>query len=187
MVLRRCPAQEEINRYAAANNWARIADSTTDSAKPRREIVWKIAPATTLLYVEDDMSPNCFVVVGSGTASMANSAANRVYEELRPWSLQDLTHQVDESRNPLAFGRALTRLGIAAPHDFDPGVYDRMVNGLRHADERVRDMSIWATTYSPWPEYRPVLADIAAHDEVDKLRERAQLVLDAMDATGVPE
>lgn len=183
MVLRKCPFEQDIERYAQKVGWARVSEAGgSGQVKSRREVTWKAGPATRLHYVEDDMSPNCFVYVGSGTANMASSKGQEVYEKFYPWSLQDLVDQVEVASHPLELGQAVLRLGIAAPYQFDPGVFERVQIGLRNSDERVRDMSLWATTYSPWPEYRPLLAEIADYDRVEKLRERARLTLEAFDA-----
>lgn len=131
------------------------------------------------------MSTNCFIFVASANESATSTVGQMVYQALRPWSLQDLANDVDSAPGPIELGQAILRLGIAAPYAFDLGVFERIRLGLTHADERVRDMSLWATTYSPWPQYRGALAEIATHDVAVRLRERAQMTLDAFDAGGV--
>jgi hypothetical protein len=137
MILRECPFEEDIERYAQGVGWTRTGETVgSGQVKSRREVTWKAGPATRLYYVEDDMSPNCFVYVGSGTANMASSTGQEVYEKFHPWSLQDLAYQVDVASLPPELGQAILRLAIAAPYQFDPEVFERVAIGLTNSDSK---------------------------------------------------
>lgn len=185
MVLRGLPAEEEVTELAEGNGWPKLQDTGSPEEGGQREVTWQAAPATTLHYVEDGASSSSYVYVKGEQPQLTTSIGSTVEQELHPWRLLDLWRRVDVAKDPVRLGLALLRLGVAAPHSYEEGTFERIRRGLTHEDERTRDMSVWAITYSPWPEYLSLLEDIAAHDPVPTLRERAELVIEAYGAAGV--
>jgi hypothetical protein len=56
------------------------------------------------------------------------------------------------------------------------------LNILRFAQKWVREAAVWATAYSPWPQYRPLLKATAQSDPEENLRRDAFAVLAGFDA-----
>lgn len=188
MVLRKPSAEEEVRQFAESNSWTLVSDRPGDAeAGQRRELVWEAGPEAQVTYSQDDMSPSSFVTASSASANLTSSLGRWLEEELRPWRVKDLSRLVDVAKDPVRIGLAVLRLGLGAPYEYDEAVFQRMSRGLTHEDGRTRDMAIWATTYSPWPQYRPLLRYIAEHDPEPDLRERARFTLDSYDAVGVPK
>jgi hypothetical protein len=184
MLLRSCPYEEELDAFARSHGWRRT--STSDTPSGRHEAEWSTGDNyTTLRYVKDEMAPYCYFYVAGSDPEPVGDAAMQAYEGLQPLVLSDIIPEVDAASAPLQLGQALLRLGIVAPLDLDPDVLERIVGGLSHPDGRVRTMALWATTYSPWAEYRPMIAAIAGSDPDSRLRERARMTLEAFDASGV--
>ena len=184
MLLRGCPYEDELDAFAELHGWQRT--SASDALSGRREVEWSTGDNdTTLRYVKDEMSPNCYFYVAGSDPAPVGDAAMQAYEELQPLVQSDVIPQVDAAPGPLQLGQALLRLGIVAPLESDPDVLERIVGGLSHPDGRVRTMALWATTYSPWAEYRPAITAIAESDPESLLRERARVTLEAFDAAGV--
>ena len=190
MVLRTCPGWLAVEALADAQGWPLAEDRTTASEiGERREARWDVRPAATVRYVEDHMSPHCWVVVGSPLANRTQSLAQIVFESLDPCSLQECERLVETATSAQNLVASILRLGIAAPYKFDYSVYTLIAAGLTCPDERggipVRSAAMWATTYSPYREYRRLLEEIAHRDPAEELRGRAQLVLEAFAANGV--
>jgi hypothetical protein len=185
MVLRSSSA-DDVRAFAEENSWILVLNQPADpDSGVRRELVWEAAPRVRMTYVEDDMSGNSFVTVGGEDPNLTSSIGGWVEEQLHPWRLKDLCRLVDVARDPVRVGLAVLRLALGAPYECTPEVFERIAKALEHEDERTRDMAIWATTYSPWPEYKPILRRIAQSDPEPKLRDRAQLTLESYDAAGV--
>ncbi|MCC8250477.1 hypothetical protein [Saccharothrix luteola] len=184
MVLRQHPAEEAVAELADKNSWP-LVEELGSASESRREVVWQAWVGTTVHYVEDQPSSSSYIYAKGDQPNLTTSTGGTLEEELKPWRLLDLWRRVDVAKDPVRLGLALLKLGVGAPYTYEEGTFERIQRGLTHQDERTRDMSLWATTYSPWPEYRPTLEDIAAYDPVPTLRERASLTLEAYDAAGV--
>jgi len=188
MVLREPSAEQDVWRFAESNSWLLISDQPGDvETGQRRQLVWETGPEAQVTYAEDDTSPTCYITVSGTSADMTSSMGLWLEAELRPWRVKDLCRLVDVAKDPVRIGVAVLRLALGGPYEYDEEVFQRMSRGLTHGDGRTRDMAIWATTYSPWPQYRTLLRSIAEHDPEPDLRERAQFTLDSYDAVGVPE
>jgi hypothetical protein len=79
------------------------------------------------------------------------------------------------------------RLGVGAPYEFDDEVFRRITAGLVHGNADVRQLAMWGSVYSPWPDYLPYLRQIAERDKAPLLRERASDVLSIFKSQGVAE
>jgi hypothetical protein len=188
LVLRNAPNEREVRELASACNWELVADRPGDPDEGvLRELEWQADPAVQVAYTEDDMSPNAFVTVGGSDAVKTSAITAQVQEGLKFWSLRDLCRLVDIVKDPVKIGLAVLRLGLGSPYSYDSEVFQRITSALTHEDRRTRDMAIWATTYSPWPEYLPSLREVAENDPVSKLRERARFTVESYKRAGVME
>ncbi|MFI6563225.1 hypothetical protein [Streptomyces sp. NPDC050534] len=186
-VLRSYPAREEVQYFAESLGW--VVASTEKKAPPfsGTEIIWSSSGGEALRYMEDEMTGNCYVTVEASTGEEVQRLGEAVVDELLPWEREELVFAVDTASDEMEFGLAVIRLSIAAPRRTDETILQRVRSALTHDDARVRDMGIVATTYSPWPEYVPLLRDIAQGDSEHKLRERSRSVLESYAAAGVGE
>ena len=71
--------------------------------------------------------------------------------------------------------RAVTLAGIGAPDEFDQDFFDVISAAIRDVnDVAMRTAGVWATPYSGWPEFLPLLDHVAESDELDELRDEAE-------------
>lgn len=184
-VMRSFPALEEVEYLARSLGWAKA--STVEKVPPFSgvEITWSSSDGETLRYVEDEMTGNCYVTVEAPSRELVQRTTETVLDELLPWELEELLFAVDTATDAVDLGLAVIRLSIAAPSHREEQIFQRVRFALTHSDARVRDMAIAAITYSPWPEYKPILRDIAQSDPEQKLRERGGLVLQSFADAGI--
>ncbi|WP_199512585.1 hypothetical protein [Nucisporomicrobium flavum] len=137
------------------------------------EMTWSMAPAVILHYVEDVVSRSGHVhVTGRDTADI-ESRVETLGRELDTLTMKELTAAVGEAGAGPELARALLRVGLGAPLAFDATVFDVIRGGLANEDAMVRQSTVYATTYSPWREWLPVLREVARDDPSADVRELA--------------
>ncbi|MER6812725.1 hypothetical protein ABT299_25975 [Spirillospora sp. NPDC000708] len=176
MLLRQETSRNDVLRYAAAMGWAKTGEEGALEQSQTYRLVFSVVPGTAVRYVEDFTSRQRYLYVSSNTDWVAERLATLIDDDLSPWPLSDLVAACDHSRD-LEHGRALMRLGVAAPYEYNPEVFARLDAGMQHPDPRVRRLSLWATTYSPWPQYLARICAIAQADPEPALQERAETIL----------
>lgn len=183
------PALLEIVTYGRQYDWQLIKDVPAGATRNApRELVFKAGRASLEVhYCEDDITHNSYAFsVGAGR-NVAESLIAMIERDLNCWTRPQLLEEFDQNVGFDAKGRILLRLAISAPGDFDQDVYDRVCSALRDPEERLRSLAIWATSYTPWPEYRTLLGEIAAEDGSEGIRERASRMLASFDVAGVEQ
>jgi hypothetical protein len=184
LVTRECPCLDDITALAQGNGWPISSD---DSDNRKHEVKWDVGPQVTLHYVEDKVILMCYIFVTSTLPNLANGYADAIERELGTLTVDQISDMVEMEQDPVRQGSEIIRLGVAAPPDYDDDVFERISTALGARDERLREMAIWATSYSAYPQYRPLLRRIANEDPVQRLRERAEMMLEAFDRAGVAE
>ena len=149
-----------------------------------------VRPGLAFFYVENNLSDDCCV----GLISREEFNETELQELLRAvddyldtWSIDDLLFQLDGVEIPGYFGRAIIRLGLGAPPEFDQEVFDRIYSATTRAEHMVREVAVAAMMYPAWKQFRPVLRSIAQNDNAENVRARAAFVLAIYDKAGVPE
>ncbi len=183
------PALPEVLGYGHEHGWKLIEEIPAGATKHApRELVFKAGQASLEVHLcEDEITQNSYAFVVGATKNVSESLIRMIERDLASWSLSQLLEEVDRGSGFDELGRALIRLALGAPHEFDRAVYNRVRDGLQHPDERLRDLSIWVTSYTPWPEYRTLLRDVASDDDNERIRARAARMLDSFDAAEVRE
>lgn len=185
--MRFCPAREEVESLAVAHGWVKASTVQKQSPFSGTEITWSSSGGGSLRYTEDEMTGNCFVVVEATHREEVQRIGELVLNELLPWEMAELIYAVDTAPDEIELGLSVIRLGIAAPPRKDEEIFRRVRSALIHDDVRVRDMAIVATTYSPWPDYVPILRGIEQSDPEPKLRQRSRFVLESYADAGIGE
>jgi hypothetical protein len=108
-----------------------------------------------------------------------------VDDELMPVRPRALLTSHDGTRDPLPRARTLIQLGLGAPAEYDDEFFVRIRDGFASPEQWVREAAIWATAYSPWPQYRPLLEAAAQSDPAPKLRTDATTILAGFDHHGL--
>lgn len=184
LLLRRCPGLDDVSQWAQVNDWTR---SGADDSDKKLEVRWQVGSATELHYVEDRVIGMCYVFAADSIPMLATGFGDVIESELDVVPIVEIMNAIDQGQDPLHIGREIIRLGVTAPLVYDDDVFARIGSALRSPDDRVRELAMWATTYSSYAEYRPILRMIAQNDPSQSARERAAFVLRAFDKAGVPE
>jgi len=188
MVLRVFPGKSLVEEHANSRGWHIIGFNEVDEKRGQPyQVLWHIERAAAIYLTEDEIARNSYVVINSSSPELVNRYTAETRSALNPWTDIEMLQEFDSAHAPQPRGRALLRLGVGAPEEFDSAFFSRIKEGLSDPDERVRNVAIWACTYSPWPQYRAPLEQIANSDPVEELRERARFTLEAFDKGGVSE
>lgn len=183
MLLTERTSQARVRAFAAGMGW-QTALEEGDPAHENFRIDFVVAPEVFLHYVEDFTSRQRYFYVSSPTPDAAYPLSTLVADDLEPYAMSDLLRACDMAEG-LEQGRANMRLGVAAPHEYAQDVFEHISAGMRNEDPRVRRLSMWATTYSPWHQYVPLLRDIARADPDPALQDRAETILSVYESHGL--
>jgi hypothetical protein len=182
LVLGRSPQDDAVEELASEEGWQRVEEVTEAGA---RQVLWAVGPGSSLTYVEDPVSHNAYAVLVSEDREEFERVLDVIREELMPMERRALLTSIDEAREPLARARAVIRAGLGAPVQYDEEFFTRIREAFGSSETWVREAAVWATAYSPWPQYRPLLAAVAESDPEEKLRSDAAAILAGFDAEGV--
>jgi hypothetical protein len=182
LVLGRTPQSGLVADTAEEQGWQCVEEVVEDGA---RQVLWAVGPGTSLTYTEDPVSHNAYAVLVSEDRQTFDEALHIVEEELMPWTRRALLISIDEARDALALARAVIQAGLGAPDSYDEDFFTKIREAFSSPEKWVREAAVWATSYSPWPQYRPLLETVARDDPEEKLRSDASAVLAGFDAHGV--
>jgi hypothetical protein len=182
LVLGRSPQDEGVEELASEQGWQRVEDVTEDGG---RQVLWAVGPGTSLTYVEDPVSHNAYAVLVSEDKETYEQVLDVIIDELMPWQRRALLSSIEQAEEALARARAVIRAGLGAPDHYDEDFFTRIRDAFGSPEKWVREAAVWATSYSPWPQYRPLLEAVKQSDPEEKLRSDAAAVLSSFDAQGV--
>jgi hypothetical protein len=84
---------------------------------------------------------------------------------------------VDRAEGREDLCRAVLRAGVGAPREFSSKFFKRIKKAILDGDSRIRSAGIWATAYSRWPVFVPLLTDVSQQDPVESLQRDARIIL----------
>lgn len=186
LVLRERSPHPEVMRYAEDQGWLFIGEIPEQSDEgTHHQISWSVGTNLHVHYLEDPVSRAGYLIVSGSDPNMIASLAREIELELESWSLDELIDAVDTAEDSRDKARLVVHLGIAAPLEFNGRIFENIARALQHEEEAIRHAALWATSFSPWPQYRAKLAEVAREDPSPELKEAAKAVLEGFDATGV--
>lgn len=188
MVLRESVIERDVWHLANELKMTKIREvSAPDRQTIVREIAWEAGRGVRLYYAVDYLSA-CFFIVIEGYSIECNDDYEYfrrlvmvAIEVLYPWSLDKLLEEVDSyspPANPRDLARAVIRLGVGAPNDYNDEVFTRISHAMRSPEAWVRKAAIWATAYLRWPQFLPLLSQVADSDADPQLRSEARRMVD---------
>ena len=184
VVLSEHPGLLSLTGYARLHDWQLIAE--TPAGQPKiapRELIFKAGRTSLEVhYCEDDITGNSYVFATGATRRVADALIGMIERDLPVHTADGLLEAFDQASGFDDLGSLLIKLTLAAPAEFDAGIADRVRRCLQHPDERLRALAVWATSYTPWPEYQQLLREVAAEDASRDVRSRAARMLAAFDA-----
>lgn len=188
VVLRDFPAREQIADFAERHDGREVGSEWLDEAQEwQHKTVWRFGSGVELWCVDDNVAGCCFVQTAGQDMTAVSELLHLAERELDVWTREELVEQVEEANDPRELGTALLLLGVSAPIGYDEEVAEVISGELYSEYEEVRDMAVWATSYSPYKEYRPDLEEVMANDESERVRTRARTVLRVFDELGIGE
>ena len=207
MVLRKEIVEKDVWRFANKLKMTKIHElSAPERQGIVREVAWAWeANPGKLWYAADYLSATRFIVIEGDDYGLSIHDDYEQYrqnieflmrvlgpwtldklvafavEELYPWTLDELVDEV-KSRNvagdPRSLAQAVIRLGVGAPNEYNDEVFHRIADAMHSADAWGRKAAIWATTYSRWPQFLPLLREVADTDADQELRRQARAMVD---------
>jgi hypothetical protein len=187
-VLRVPNAANEVARYASAFRFPFEHEIAPDPAKDvARHLTWRITSQVLLHYSEDLETGLPYIYVTTSLVDLGLGYMRHAEQHLPVYSWDELVAGADGQWAPADRARALLRLALGAPREYDPALANRIFRAGRDADQGVRFAALYATSYTPDPKYRPFLRDLAANDPSPEIREDATYMLETFDEIGVGE
>ena len=177
LVLRKNPARELMHDYSRRMGWPILEETQSEEEIRSRVITLEIGGYSNLVYTEDTSAGECYVYAKGRSRAVVERLALSIAEDLEPWSVRELAEAIDRESSSAGLVRLLARLGLSAPYSFDETVFMRLARALRHESASVRLEAVYALSYSPWPEYEPILGQLAAQDPDEEVRELARDIL----------
>jgi hypothetical protein len=188
VVLRETSGEDDVRRFADTLGWPQLAAQEQDLANAvSREVAWGVGTEISLHYVEDPVTGNNYVNAWGHDKAAVDALVRIAAENLDSWSADELEQAVTTAENSQEKAKAVLRAGLAAPNEFDERFFRLISSAITDPDPVAREAGIYATAFSSYPQYRPLLRRVAETDPVDSRRDDAQLALESFDIEGVRE
>ncbi|MFJ8531879.1 hypothetical protein [Streptomyces sp. NPDC093591] len=181
-------AEEQVERAAESLGWPCRGEipADPDQGVPY-EVQWMAGPALILHFVVDDLS-NCSVVRVSGDSpDFVESAAFLVKGSVDVYSFEELLDSVEAAEDTEKSAQALMQASVGAPPEFSERLFGSIRSFLASGNPELQEAAIWATSFTPFAQYRALLNEVLATQSDLRLRKTAMSVLEAYDHEGVPE
>jgi hypothetical protein len=188
-VLRDSPMERDFSIYVGSRNWAHERSVPRDvSAAVDHEVLWRATESVLFDYLEAYLSGDACILGLSADLTQAESLMKIVESDFEGmiYELDELLDRIEISADPQELARALIRAGLGAPLTFNQEFFDLMVHhATSNTEFRIREIAIYSMVYMEWPEFLPVLRRISADDPEMRVRDRAQILLDAYREAGI--
>lgn len=182
--------EDLVRHLAQVLGWVEVASRR---AKPRkmigRTVIWQIIPGLTVGYYDEPLAEATCLIV----QSVRDPAEVREFENV----LRQNMNLVEESDLLAAFAKSepgskgqilsLLRLGFGAPLSFDQRYFDQLATAAQNARSEIRIAALRGMIYTEWPQFRPVLQNIASSDSDESVRELASQIVAIYDKFGSEE
>lgn len=185
-VLRSSNGEVDVRNLAEAQDWAIMS---ADAADPERgtpaRTRWRVVRRVLFQLTKDVLTGREYYFLAGRHAEEVERCAHAVAKHLDAWDINELV-ALEADQDSRERGQTIMRLGLAAPYEFEPQVFAVIQRALADASPDIRNVGVFACSYSPWPNYRPLLEKIRAEDPSPELRETAGAALRAFDSGDVP-
>jgi hypothetical protein len=147
------------------------------------QIIWGIEDyqRTYLCYEADINIGHSCVFVKSTNAEAIRFVIDAILGNLAIWDRQGMFDSVAAASSVNERGRAVLRVGFAAPPEFDEEYFTVLTNALRDPAAEIRTTALWALMYAPWTDYLPMLTSMSESDPSSRIREQAQTMRRALE------
>ncbi|MEV4701689.1 hypothetical protein [Actinoplanes sp. NPDC049316] len=179
MVLRPGTDESDVRALADRLGFTVVREMTADPVQGvQREVTWRVDEGLVLHYAEEAVSGCVFVQVQGDADEDVAEVADAVASYLVPVSLEDALVGTRVPADEETRAARIVQAGLSAPEHFDDRFLRVFAAAMRDGSRRIREAGVWATTYSNWPEAKPLLQAVMANDPDPGLRADAQNILE---------
>ncbi|MFJ6598613.1 hypothetical protein ACIQPP_49250 [Streptomyces violaceusniger] len=191
-VLRPDTTADDVDEYAQVYGWPVVHQNDRDRENQvDGQIIWateghplreRHLGALALHYIVDATSGIGYIVVTGEDQGFADSLALAAARYLNTWTVKELYREYDEADAVRAVGQSVLRLGLAAPPDFDEGVFGRIADAMSRRDPAIRYSALWGASYTGYWQFVEPIRELAEGEPEDWIRDRARSVIDAFES-----
>ena len=187
-ILRDHPARALVEEYARERGWPLVSEAPGDPDRViGSHVIWLTPTTITLDYEEDYVARLSYVYFrGDDFTSLPGMVAD-LKNALRPWERDEFLQAVSAARTGQERALAVLHAGFGAPLEFDQEFFDAISSCMAADETPLRDAAVLAAGAAAWPQFRPVLEQVAANDPEAEVREMAKAALRAYDKFGIGE
>lgn len=187
MILREQATEEDVQHFARGLSMTKIRDiSSPERQTVVREITWEANSGVLLHYAADYLSASRIISIEGDDNEQFRRFVDVTVRLLDPWRLDELINEVDscDVGDARSLALAVIRLGVGAPNGYNDEVFNRISAAMHSPQAWVRKAAIWATMYSQWPEFLPLLREIADADPDEEIRNDARRMVNFGNKSG---
>ncbi|WP_326692079.1 hypothetical protein OIE63_36350 [Streptomyces sp. NBC_01795] len=191
-VLRPDTTADDVDDYAQVNGWPVVHQNDRDrESQVDGQIIWateghplwdRHLGGYALHYIVDATAGIGYIVVSGEDQEYADSLALAAAMYLNTWTVEELYREYDEADAMRAVGQSVLRLGLAAPPEFDEGVFDRITDAMASKDPAIRYSALWGASYTGYWHFVEPIRELTEDEPEDWIRQRAQSVIGAFES-----
>ncbi|MFI1255246.1 hypothetical protein ACH4U6_15835 [Streptomyces netropsis] len=184
-VLRSEVSADDIDDFALAWGWPLVHETPRDrDEQVDGQLIWQGLPDVALHFIVDATSGVAYVVFTGDGRSSVEPFEQQFVDQVPLWGLDELFRAFDEAEDARTRAQHVLRMGLAAPPEFDEGVFRRISETVANSEPKVRYAGLWATTYTGYQRFVPVIRRVSLEDPEDYVRSRALSIVKAFEAEG---
>ena len=183
LVLRPPAGEAEVRAFAGSAGWELRREHREDRARlvPHELVFAAPGGETWINYVDD-------YIVGFPYLAVSGREPEAAIRQLRsalPVIPEEEIVAEATSADSADPARAVRRLGVVAPPEFDARYFDAFARAFGHPDPEVRIAAVWASSYPGWSQLKPLLERLRREDPSRKVRREADNMYGAFADQGV--
>lgn len=167
---------KEFGRFAQEQGW-KFADGGPGTADRPEEYVWLVDEDTRVHWLHDPVLHIVYAMLIGPDVSRLEGLIHFVYPGV---TIDEALRRFTEADGWSDRVLSLSAVAAVAPEAFDQPVFDAISAGLTDENEVVRHKAVLAVFYARWPQFLPLLDEIAAGDPYDQARKDAALAADSI-------
>lgn len=162
--------RKQVADAVAAHDWQWVDEYPADAQAPYEQ-VWSDPSGTcTLHLVEDEIAGMSYLQLEDPHDS-ASHLLTALHKELPGWTLEEAL--IATQQGALDRSLACSVLAVLGPISAEPRVLAAVAQLLAETSAQVRMRAVVAAACLGWPEFVPVLTELAEKDPQDYVRWRA--------------
>lgn len=170
-------SKSDFDQAAWKHGWLWYSDIPRAEDRPFESIRTTRSSKTIIHYFDDHLIDVRYIIIDD-SGEEAQKVHQEICNSLDTYNYEDVERLLMNATNSEEYIRAIYRIAVAAPPQFQPHYFKLFEQVLNNPDAKVRDAGIFAIGYAGWPEFRNILEQIKATDTDATVRESAAIMLD---------